>query len=206
MPESVKRNIRGWRILHPDWEIMCWNETNFSPGEYIYSEEAMTMKSWAFVSDVCRMYALWHYGGVYLDTDVELISSLDSFLENSSFLGIESEQIAGMAVIGAVPKTHWIGEFLRFYTKHHFINYWGHPTRTPNPTLFSRYIKPKLDDTDYLTIYPSDVFYPVIDDEGRVYVTPDTIAIHHFYASWRQKRNLLSRISTLMRGLKTRWL
>lgn len=206
LPESVKRHVDGWRKLLPDWEIMCWDESSFNPDNYIYSKEAMAMKSWAFVSDVCRMYALWHFGGVYLDTDLELITSLDSVLDNSTFLGVESDQLPGMAVIGAMPQTHWIGEFLKLYSKRHFINCFGHPTRTPNPILFSRYLTPKLNDSDRLTLYPSDVFYPIIDDEGRIYITPDTMAIHHYYASWRKKRNIITRLTTLARGFTVRWL
>lgn len=89
MPQSQKDCIKSWRKYCPDYKIICWDESNFDVNFCPYTAEAYKLKKWAFVADVARLKALVEMGGVYMDTDVELFSSLDSFLNQSAFTGIE---------------------------------------------------------------------------------------------------------------------
>lgn len=203
-PDDVKRYVDGWRRLMPDWEIKRWDESNFPWERWLYSREAMGMNSWAFVADVCRMYALWEHGGVYLDTDMESLAPLDPFLDDHSFLGIDGD-IPAMGIVGAEPATRWVGDFLKLYDRRHFVNFWGHPVRTPNPMLFSRYISPWLSPDDRPVAYEPEVFYPPIVD-GIPRKGPHTVGVHHFAASWRSRRKLSTRAKVIAHGLVTRWL
>lgn len=89
MPQTQADYIKHWMELHPTWQIMRWDEKTFPLSFCEYTNLAAKKRKWAFVSDVARLYVLQKYGGVYLDTDVELFSPLDSFLDNSLFSGVE---------------------------------------------------------------------------------------------------------------------
>lgn len=89
MPQAQEDCIKGWRKLMPDWQIIRWDESNFDVNICPYTAEAYKDKRWAFVSDVARLKALNEIGGIYLDTDVELFASLEPFLENRLFSGVE---------------------------------------------------------------------------------------------------------------------
>ncbi len=89
MPQSQRDCIKGWKRLMPDWQFICWDESNFGVGLCPYTAEAYREKKWAFVADVARLKALHEMGGVYLDTDVELFASLELFLNNRLFSGVE---------------------------------------------------------------------------------------------------------------------
>ncbi len=204
-PEAVKRYIDGWRRLMPGWQVVRWDETNFPAASFTYAAEALAMKNWAFVADVARMWALWNHGGVYLDTDMELLAPLDPFLADRSFLG-EEQGVALMGIVGAEPRTPWTGRFLDFYRSTHFVNIWGHPVRTPNPVLFSRHILPALAPGERPRVYPREVFYPPLLPDGSAATTPATVGIHHYEASWRRGRTLATRLRTIARGLRVRWL
>lgn len=87
MPESIIKCIDSWKKYCPDYTLQLWTEDNFDVNSHPYIQEAYKAKKWAFVSDLARLLIIYNNGGVYLDTDVELISSLDSVLVNTFFLG-----------------------------------------------------------------------------------------------------------------------
>lgn len=89
MPQSQRDCIKGWKRLMPDWQFIRWDESNFDIDYCPYTEEAYRQHKWAFVSDVARLHALSQFGGVYLDTDVEVFSPLDTFLTNRLFSAVE---------------------------------------------------------------------------------------------------------------------
>lgn len=205
LPEDTARFIEGWRTLNPDFQIIQWDETNFPINYCIYSAEAYAMKNWAFVSDVCRLYALKNYGGIYLDTDIEEIKPFISLLAGGSFLGDEGTGPA-MGVVGAPAGAVWVAQFLKFYQKRHFVNVFGHPVRTPNPTLYQRFIEPNLSAAERPRVYPKDYFYPQILPDGKAALKPESVTVHHYAASWRRRRTLWSRIETILKGLRVRYL
>lgn len=204
LPEDTRRYIDGWRRLLPDYEIRRWDETNFPLDYNRYTRQAARMKSWAFVSDVCRLHVLDRFGGIYLDTDIELIKTLDSML-GRTFIGEEATGPC-CGIMGAEPREPWIAKMLSYYRKHQFINPFGHPNRTSNPLILQRYVLPGLSPAQRPIIYPKDTFYPDLLPDGRALITPETVAIHHYAATWRQGRTLKSRLRTIERGLRYRWL
>ena len=91
LPELAQKCIASWKKYCPDYEIKEWNESNFDLNCCDYVREAYEAKKWAFVSDVARLYAMVHEGGIYMDTDVEVIAPLDSLLQYHAVSGFETE-------------------------------------------------------------------------------------------------------------------
>ncbi|WP_169709451.1 glycosyltransferase family 32 protein [Deferrisoma camini] len=162
--------LDSWRSFLPDYEIVEWNETNFDIESVRYVQEAYRAKKWAFVADYVRLWALYNYGGIYLDTDVRVFRSFDSFLVHNAFTGFEyfAGRLAPVtAVMGAIKGHSWIGELLAEYDGATFLRSFGGmdlKTNTVRITenLINKY-GVKNDDTyqvvgDDLHIYPSYYF------------------------------------------------
>lgn len=204
MPEREKSLISEWRRIMPDYEMMRWDESNFPLSLCDYSRESWLMGDYAFTSDVARLYALAAHGGIYLDTDIQTVGTFDPFLNLDSFIGLEGE-LLGTGVIGARPGCSWIKKFLEYYKNHHYIDTFGHPRRTPNTKILTRDIMPALSLNEKPEVFPADVFCAKDFLTGKITVTPATVTIHHFAASWRRPRSLYSRIMTIMKGLRVRY-
>lgn len=183
-PKEVNDYILTWKRVLPDYQIIEWNESNFDLNFNQYVKEAYDKKKYAFVSDVCRLYALKEMGGVYLDTDVEVLKSFDSFLnKESSFLGEEQKgKLLGTAVIGAEPCCPWICRFIELYDTLFFVKKNGTLDITPNTERLTQFLKkseilgPK--------IYPIDFFCAKDYKSGRVTITDNTVCVHHYAESW----------------------
>lgn len=93
IPEQDQAYIDGWRRMCPDYEVICWNEQNFDVNQIAYTKFAYENGKWAFVSDYVRIYVLYHYGGIYLDTDVELLKNLDELRYQYAYMGMEMLRI-----------------------------------------------------------------------------------------------------------------
>ncbi len=100
-PDIVKKCIKSWNEFLPEYEIIEWNEKNFDINTYLFTKQAYEIGNYAFVSDYVRVYVLYNYGGIYLDTDTEILGSLDPFLKNSSFWGFEEKNYIATSIIGA---------------------------------------------------------------------------------------------------------
>lgn len=131
-PAEVLRMITSWQKHCPGYEIKEWNESNFDIRLNRYCEKAYAAQKWAFVSDVARLWALVHEGGIYMDTDVELVRPLDRLLTNRAFLGFEGTQWIGTNLIGAEPSHSFFIEFLKSYDHRCFITPDGKPDQTTN--------------------------------------------------------------------------
>jgi mannosyltransferase OCH1-like enzyme len=172
----------------PDYEIVEWNETAFDVNISTYVSEALEAKKWAFVSDYVRLWALFNYGGIYLDTDVEVFKSLEPFLINSAFTGFEKcyngDTQPITAVMGAKRGHPWIRALLNDYNGRSFLTRSGLDLTT-NTLRISRIMTEQYavvnNDTyqvlaDDLHLYPSDVF---------CYRGRNSYAMHHFSGSWK---------------------
>src|SRR5665647_928458 len=120
-PDIVKRCIDTWEKNLPDYEIKEWNENNFDLKSNSYVREAYDSKMFAFVSDYVRVLALYHFGGIYLDTDVEVFKSFDDLLHHDSFWGFEQENYIATSTIGAAKGNKLIQTFLDSYREKSFI-------------------------------------------------------------------------------------
>lgn len=203
-PPELERFISTWKKHLPEYKIIEWNEGNFDVNAYRYSREAYSMGCFAHVSDVCRIHVLNEMGGIYLDTDIEVLGSFDKFLKFESFVGTEYQRV-GSGVIGAVSGAPWLGEYLAYYKKRHFINCFGHPRRSANTGIITYKLLPSIPAHLWPTIFPKDYFSANNWLTKEQEVTENTVTIHHYHSSWRHKRNLKERIVILIHGMKKRY-
>lgn len=180
-PQEVIDFINTWREHLSDYEIKEWNESNFDIRLYDYAREAYECRKFAFVSDVCRLYALQE-GGIYLDTDVEVLKSFDDFLDLESFVGMESSDTYSTAIIGASPNTCWVKTFLDEYTHLHFIN--GQKMDVLPNTSRLRILMSKLSPSLKPSVFAQDYFSAKDYKTGKIKITDNTVSVHHFNASW----------------------
>lgn len=192
MPLNLKKYVDNWKNILTNYEIVEWNENNFDIKKLPFTEEAYESKMWAFVSDYVRLYALYNYGGIYLDTDMELINNFDRLLDNEAFCGFESRYYLGSAVIGSKKGNLWIKDIMDIYQGKHFINSDGTLDKTPNTRFITditeQNYKLKLNNKyqrlSKVTVYPRDYFYPESLYSHKTKITNNSIGIHHWNGSW----------------------
>lgn len=203
LPELAQKCIESWKKYCPDYEIKEWNELNFDVDCCAYVREAYEAKKWAFVSDYARYKILYEHGGVYLDTDVELLKSLDDILEKGDFMGCENYTDEVMLVnpglgCASLPGREFYAEIIADYEKSNFKNSDGSLnlyTVVQRTTDFLK--KHGLKDTlsiqqvADITIYPAEYFCPKDMRDGRLKVTDKSYSIHHYTASWYSKKTVL---------------
>jgi hypothetical protein len=191
-PDIVKKCIKSWKQNLTDYEIKEWNEDNFEVKNHSYVREAYESGKYAFVSDYVRVYALYNYGGIYLDTDVELFKSFDDLLNHDSFWGFEQGDFIATSTIGAVKGNKLIKRFLDSYQEKAFIRKDGSYDHSTNVALITDILKGKglVLDGSYQeisglgTFYPQTFFSPYDYINCRKLITKDTYAMHYFYKSW----------------------
>ena len=202
-PEDVLKMIASWKKHCPDYEIKEWNETNFDIHLNRYTEEAYQQKKWAFVSDVARLWALVHEGGVYMDTDVEVIRPLDKLLANKAFIGFEGTQWIGTNLMGTEPHNAFLQAFLEDYNHRNFTNPDGTLNQPTNvEEITSRFLSQhnlerngKQQQAGDFTVYPTDYFSPYDYINGKVRTTAKTYSIHWFSQSLIKRSKWKNRLS-----------
>ncbi len=198
LPTLALRCIASWRKFLPDYEIICWNESNLDiRGCCEYVQEAYESRKWAFVSDYARFKILYEQGGVYFDTDVEVIQSVDDIIEKGPFMGLEkSSNQENISVnpglgIAANPGLKIYKEILETYQKRHFLQRDGSldltTVVTSTTTLLKKYGLKNQFGIQYvggIYIYPAAYFCPIDSATHFCSLSPETRTIHHFSASW----------------------
>ena len=192
MPRLARICIRSWKKYCPDYEFKLWNEENFDFSLYPYAKEAYEAGKYAFVTDVVRLYALYHEGGIYMDTDVELFKPVDSFLHHHAFSGFEAEDRVPTGIMASEKYGTWAKENLAYYDGKHFLTENGSPDTTTNVSIITAYMLNKgliLNNTyqDFeglFTMYPKDFFCPKDFISQEMDITSNTVCIHHFNMSW----------------------
>ncbi len=188
----VKQCIESWKQYLPDYQIIEWNEDNFDVNICQYTREAYEAGKWAFVSDYARLYALKTMGGIYFDTDIQVLKPLDSFLDNHAFTGFEVRDCIVTAVLGFEKGHKLLDTLLDKYNQMSFINADGSLNMTTNVTLISGLLKEQGMQTNGkeqmvgdLKIYPQIYFCP--NNFSRIWKQPSkkSYVIHHFDCSWR---------------------
>lgn len=192
-PEDVKRYIASWKKYCPDYEIKEWNESNFDIRENNYCREAYEAKKWAFVTDYVRLKALYEEGGFYMDTDVEVVKSLDPLRVYDAVSGYESQTHIPTGTMGACRDNEWIGMLLHDYDHRHFLRKNGLLDMTTNVQVITKLTAKKyglsLDGKEIhfganMVILPFDYLCAKHWDTREVNVTENTYTIHHFSGSW----------------------
>ena len=183
--------MESWRVKLKNYEIIEWNEKNFDINCNKYVKEAYYAKKYAFVSDYVRLFALYNYGGIYLDTDVEVIKSLDEFLIHEAFAGFESEKEVQTGLMACKKGNKLFGEFLKQYEDRTFVKEDNIYDLTPNVVKLTEICEKygleknnKLQIVNGLTIYPKTYFCPLNFNSDKSDFSSDTHLIHHFAGSW----------------------
>lgn len=190
--ELAIKCIESWKEILPDYEIKEWNEDNFDVNLYIYAKEALENRKFAFVTDVVRLYALYTEGGIYMDTDVEVLRTFNPFLHHKMFSGFETNNTVPTGMMAAERGSIWAKELLDQYECRHFIKADGTFDYLTNTAVITRYMKSKgliqnntfQDFPGLCTMYPSEYFCPKDHTTGLIKCTENTVCIHHFAGSW----------------------
>jgi glycosyltransferase involved in cell wall biosynthesis len=196
-PSSVDRFIASWKKYCPDYEIIEWNEDNYNIRHNRYTREAYDAKKWAFVTDYMRLDILDRYGGIYLDTDVEIIKNLDIFLKEPAFssfeTGDETRILLPTGLMGSNKGNNWINYLKTYYDdERSFYKPNGEIDDTPNTHTITEMtvnkygikLNDKLQKTADFTLYPHDYFCPKSWSTRKINLTKNSYAIHHFAGSW----------------------
>lgn len=191
-PKLAEKCIKSWIKFCPDYEIVEWNEDNFDiAAAPLYVQQAYEAGKWAFVTDFVRLRAMTDQGGIYMDTDVELVKPLDGFLKHQAFAGFETAESISTGMMACEKGFPLFLDFLRYYDDASFLKEDGTLNVTTNvETVTGICLKRglvqngKYQVVDGLALYPSEVFSPVSFETGKLKRTKKTAAIHWFSGSW----------------------
>lgn len=192
LPESVQRCIKSWSQYCPDYEIIEWNEGNYNVNKIPFIDKAYKEKKYAFVSDYARLDIIYNEGGIYLDTDVEIINNIDSLLKHNCFLGFEfaGEVNTGIG-FGAIQNHQFIYENMQYYHNTEFdMNNIITCVNVTSSLLLEKGLQ-AIDESqviDDIYIYSTEYFCPLNYKTNELNITTNTYSIHHYDATWQPVR------------------
>ena len=210
MPKLAEKCIKSWKKHCPDYKIICWNEDNFDISQNRYAREAYKAEKWAFVSDYARLKVLHDEGGIYLDTDVELIRSLDTLIEKSGFMGFDDNGAIATGLGFACEKgDKLVAALLADYDDAPFVlpdgTYDMMPCPDRNKRVFEK-LGMNLDNKDQIfmgmRMLPEEYLCPIKYYTGKKIITKNTYSIHHFSASWTTGKAKRTRFIKRIIGVK----
>lgn len=212
MPKILQMYVATWHRYMPEWQYMKWNEKNFDiMTAPLYVRQAYEAKKYAFVSDYVRLWVLEQYGGVYLDTDVEVIKTFDNLLSETAFIGFEESlaHLPGTCVMGCEAHCDWVIQMLKTYDNVTFFDQEGQFDMTTNvQRLGAKMVengliangKEQYLDKWGLHIYTHDYFSPITSTRV-MRKSKNTFSIHHFASSWKDNSHKKWRDLWLVREL-----
>lgn len=220
LPPLAEKCIASWKRYFPDYKIKRWDESNFDYNAIPYTRDAYKEKKYAFVSDYARFWILYHHGGLYFDTDVEIIRNMDDIVAKGSFMGCEVDALSGFNYIKVAPglclgsESHdpIYAALLDAYASFSFYQ----PDGSLNLRTIVEYTtdilkkfglqeKTGIQKVDNITIYPSDFFNPLHYVTKRKHFTANTRSIHYGAASWSES-NVLIKWKKSLRRIMPEWL
>ena len=194
-PELAIKCIESWKTHCPDYELVEWNEQSFDiDSAPLYVRQAYENKKWAFITDYVRLYAMVNYGGVYMDTDVEVIENIDEFLDNRAFSVFEDGVNIPTGIMASEKDFPLFKKLLDYYDDVSFVNEDGTLNTVTNVTIITGICEKngliknnKFQIIDGFALYPKDYFCPIDYETGKLIKTQNTFTIHWFAGSWRSK-------------------
>ena len=197
-PPLAEKCIASWKKYCPDYEIREWNEDNFDLTHVPkYVRQAYEAGRWAFVTDYVRLCALTEHGGVYMDTDVEVVKPLDPYLKHEAFAGFESIDRVQTGLLACEAGFPLFRDFLAHYDTAEFLRPDGTADTTTNVEVLTRLcadrglqFNDRYQVIDGLAIYPREYFCPVDYDTEKLHRTRRTVTIHWFSGSWHTEEEL----------------
>ena len=208
LPPLAKKCLRSWKKYCPEYQIKKWSEENFNiESAPTYVRQAYEAKKWAFVTDYVRLYALVKYGGIYMDTDVEVLKKLDKFLCHKAFSGFEDGIHIPTGIMACEKGFPLFNEFLSFYDTANFYNQEGKPAYVTNVTIITDIClskgfqgNNKYQEIEGFALYPRDVFCPVSYHTGLLEKTKNTVTIHWFAGSWHNQEQRKQRVERMKKA------
>lgn len=192
MPKLAEICIDSWKKYLPDYEFYLWNEDTFDVNSNLFTKQAYESRKFAFVTDYVRLYALYHHGGVYMDTDVEVVKNMDYFLQFPAFSGFEDEVNIPTGIMASIKGGKWVKFLLSYYDDLPFIKPDGTMHSLTNTATIGKMTKEMgfVPNNQYqcianeVHIFPKDYFCPKSQISGKIEATENTYCIHHFSGSW----------------------
>jgi hypothetical protein len=203
-PKQIQHCMDSWEKYLPDYKMMHWNFDIFDINQSLWVKQAFETKNYAFAADYIRLYSLFTNGGIYLDTDVEVIKKFDDLLNQSYFIGEENSPTRKIeaAVIGAEKETEWVKKCLDYYKDRVFVDKDGICDTKPLPDIILSVLQQNyelnyvwhpnkfVNDNRIISVLPIDYFSPKKWNDATVFnVTSNTYTIHHFNASWKSAKD-----------------
>lgn len=211
-PSIIKKCIKSWHKFCPDYHIIEWNESNFDVESNIYCKTAYEAKKWAFLSDYVRLKVLYEYGGIYMDTDVELIRPLEHFLIYNCFLGFQHEKyVSNGLVTGVIPGHPFIARNLEIYENKSFMTESDSKKHVVCQEYTTKILEEnyglklpcdgKIQILDDIVVFPPEYFCPYDHRTFTMNKTKNTVAIHHFASSWwdRERKRKYNKAKRMQR-------
>ena len=189
-PKKIQFCIDSWKKYLPDYEIMLWDTNRFDVNSTLWTKQAFEAKKYAFVADYIRFYAVYNYGGIYLDSDVEVIRSFEAVPTSVE-----------LAAFGAEKGTAWVKDAMDYYEGRAFVQDNGERAMTPMPIVMGEHLRKKYQwtpieslsefdpDPSKFCVLPLDWFgaHPSDPENGtRYHITANTHSIHHYANSWTE--------------------
>ena len=216
-PPLIKTCIDTWKEQLPDYEFILWDTNRFKLESNIWVQQAFDTKKYAFAADYIRLYAIYNFGGIYLDTDIEVLKSFNNLLERPYFTGAEGLGIIEAGVFGAEKNSPWVKQCLDYYDGKSFINTDGSYNTLTLPRIMMAQISKvrtikeihpdkveilqQTNDNDILYMFPKDFFCAKNHGTGVIEKTENTYSIHHFAMSWiSNKRTFLPNVKRKLMG------
>jgi len=218
IPQDLQNYMASWKKYLPEYEFIHWNFERFPKGKSKWVDDAFNNKKYAFAADYIRLYALYNYGGIYLDMDVEVLKPYGDMLNLSTMIGFENSKGQGLevAAFGVEKHSPWVKMCLEHYDQREFVNEDGTFNVQPLPGV----IKYLLEENGYklvpvasisdaqtlsgksIPVFPMDIFSPKNHVSGKVEKTKRTYTIHHFAGSWEPAWQQYEKRFWFMLGLR----
>lgn len=221
IPEKLNNYVNSWKLILTEYEFVLWNFERFDINSSIWVKQAFENKKYAFAADYIRLFALYNYGGIYLDMDVQVIKTFNPFLGLKTIIGYEKGNYwPEMAILGSEKKSEWIKYCLDYYKDKSFVDEKGKFATEPLPTIIkSRLLNNNFQfltlttledsfnicDEFLIPIFCSDFFSPKSHDTGKIDITNRTVCIHHFEGSWLSFYDKIEQKICLFIGIKCKF-
>lgn len=200
IPPKLQLCMDSWKKYLPDYEFMLWNFERFDINQSLWVRQAFEVKKYAFAADYIRLYAVYHYGGIYMDMDVEVCKSFNPLLSREYILGYETQIGIEAGIFGGEKGAKWLKKCLDYYENKEFVlDNQKFDTRTLPKIMFELL----ADERAYFDILPFEYLTAKSYRTGKIVRTNNTYSIHHFAGSWTTKKQKIYRLVFRLFGLKT---
>lgn len=198
IPQKLQECMKSWKVFLPDYEFMLWNFDRFDKNSSIWVKEAFKKKKYAFAADYIRLYAVYNYGGFYLDMDVEVLKSFNDLLNLKTAISWQKDFDGfEVAAFGAKKNSPWLKKCLEYYDNRHFVLPKGFIDNKPLPNIVEEVVRKNGYEintiSDIQNIHNAENIFSVLSDDffspksyvtKEIHTTSNSYTIHHFAASW----------------------